>query len=115
MASLKVVFSGTEAEYIAGSTVCNLLVRITQTIHFLAYSKSNTRLYVDNKSAICIASNSKDDRSTRHIYGRHQLIKGLVSTKQIDRKHISVKNNPAETISETIRIFLSSCNILMRC
>ena len=51
-------------------------------------SEAKTRLYVDNKSAICIASSSKDDRS--------------------------INNNPAETIPETIKIFLSIRNILMR-
>ena len=111
-----IAVSSTEADYIAASTVCNELVWMKRIMLFLAYSQNNTRLYVDNKSAICIASSSKDDRRTRHIDVRHHLIKGLVSTKQIDLQHISGNDNPADifTKPETVKMFLSMRNILMR-
>ena len=92
--------SSTEAEYIAAATVCNELVWIKSIMHFMNYIQNSTRVNVDNKSAICIACASKDDRRTRHIDVRHHLIKGLISTKQTGIIHISGSVNPAYVITK---------------
>jgi len=111
-----IAMSSTEAECIAAATVCNELVWMKRIMHFLGYIQNSTKLYIDNKSAICIASATKDDRRTRHIDVRYHLIKGLVSSKQIILVHISGLDNPADifTKPETIKSFLHMRNILLR-
>jgi hypothetical protein len=111
-----IAVSSTEAEYIAAATVCNELVWIKRIMSFLNYIQHNTKVYIDNKSAICIASSNKDDRRTRHIDVRHHLIKDLVNKKQVDLIHISGDVNPADVFTkpETIKMFLNMRNVLLR-
>ena len=51
-----IAMSSTEAEYVAAATVCNEIVWMKRIMQFLGYIQKSGKLYIDNKSAICIAS-----------------------------------------------------------
>ena len=107
--------SSTEAEYISVANACNELTWICRLMSFLCYSQKCVDVYIDNRSAISIASNQKDDRRTRHIDVKYHLIKKLVADKQIRLHHIPGSSNPADMLTkpETNVMFLNMRRLLM--
>ena len=85
-------------------------------MHFIGYIQPCIDVFVDNRSAIHIASNTKDDRRTRHIDVRYHVIKKLVSDKIVRLNHIDGKENPADilTKAETNVLFLYMRKLLLR-
>ena len=55
------------AEYIALATVCSELIWIKRIAAFLQIPQTNSTVYDDNRSAICLSKSEKDDNRTRHI------------------------------------------------
>ena len=107
--------SSTEAEYISVSNACNELTWICRLMSFLSCSQKCVDVYIDNRSAISIDSNQKDDRRTQHIDVKYHLIKKLVADKYIRPHRIPGSSNPAEMLTkpETNVMFLNMRRFLM--
>ena len=83
---------------------------------FIGYKQSCIDIYIDNKSAINIASNLRDDKRTRHIDVRYHVVKKLVFDKVIRLKHIAGSDNPADilTKAQTNQLFLYMRKLILR-
>ncbi|GJY72034.1 putative ribonuclease H-like domain-containing protein [Tanacetum coccineum] len=98
--------STTEAEYIAASHCCGQVLWIQNQMLDYGFNFMQTKIHVDNESAICVVKNPVYHSKTKHIEIRHhfirdsyekRLIEMAISTKWVfrnkkDERGIVVKN-----------------------
>ncbi|GJR63900.1 putative ribonuclease H-like domain-containing protein [Tanacetum coccineum] len=66
--------STTEAEYIAASHCCGQVLWIQNQLLDYGYNFMQTKIHVDNESAICVIKNPVYHSKTKHIEIRHHFI-----------------------------------------
>ncbi|GKB66851.1 putative ribonuclease H-like domain-containing protein [Tanacetum coccineum] len=75
--------STTEAEYVAAANCCRQVLWIQNQMLDYGFNFINTKIYIDNKSTICIVKNLVFHSKTKHIEIRHHLIRDSYEKKLI--------------------------------
>ncbi|GJV66107.1 putative ribonuclease H-like domain-containing protein [Tanacetum coccineum] len=67
--------STTEAKYVAASSCCGHVLWIQNQLLDYGYNFMNTKIFIDNKSTICIVKNPVFHSKTKYIEIRHHFIR----------------------------------------
>ncbi|GJU60601.1 putative ribonuclease H-like domain-containing protein [Tanacetum coccineum] len=95
-----VATSITEAEYVAAASGCGQVLWIQNQLLDYGYNFMNTKIYIDNNSAICIVKNPVYHSRTKHIDIRHHFIRDCYEKKLINVDHIHTDNNVADLLTK---------------
>nr|GEY95056.1 putative ribonuclease H-like domain-containing protein [Tanacetum cinerariifolium] len=95
-----VATSTTEAEYVAAASCCRQVLWIQNQLLDYVYNFMNTKIYIDNNSAICIVKNTVYHSKTKHIEIRHHFIKDCFEKKLISEDHIHIDENVADLLTK---------------
>nr|GEY26978.1 hypothetical protein [Tanacetum cinerariifolium] len=92
--------STTEAEYVAAASGCGQVLWIQNSMLDYGYNFMNTKIYIDNNSAICIVKNLVYHSKTKHIEIRHHFIRDCYEKKFINVNHIHTDDNVADLLTK---------------
>nr|GEW10480.1 putative ribonuclease H-like domain-containing protein [Tanacetum cinerariifolium] len=95
-----VATSTTEAEYVAAASCCGQVLWIQNQLLDYGYNFMNTKIYIDNNSAICIVKNLVYHSKTKHIEIRHHFIRDCFEKKLISVDHIHTDENVADLLTK---------------
>nr|GEU94653.1 hypothetical protein [Tanacetum cinerariifolium] len=95
-----VATSTTEAEYVAAASCCGQVLWIQNQLLDYGYNFMNTKIYIDNNSAICIVKNPVYHSKTKHIEIRHHFIRDCFEKKLISVDHIHTDENVADLFTK---------------
>nr|GEZ67120.1 hypothetical protein [Tanacetum cinerariifolium] len=90
--------STTEAEYIATSHCCGQVLWIQNQMMDYGYNFMQTKIHVDNKSAICVIKNLVYHSKTNHIEIRHHFIRDSYKKRLIEMIKIHTDNNVVDLL-----------------
>ncbi|GJV79113.1 putative ribonuclease H-like domain-containing protein [Tanacetum coccineum] len=90
--------STTEAEYIAASHCCGQVLWIQNQMLDYGYNFMQTKIHVDNESAICVVKNPVYHSKTKHIEIRHHFIRDSYEKRLIEMVKIHTDNNVADLL-----------------
>ncbi|GJZ47883.1 hypothetical protein Tco_0601715 [Tanacetum coccineum] len=92
--------STTEAEYVAAASGCGQVLWIQNQLLDYGYNFMNTKIYIDNNSAICIVKNTVYHSRTNHIDIRHHFIRDCYEKKLINVDHVHTDDNVADLLTK---------------
>ncbi|GJZ21947.1 putative ribonuclease H-like domain-containing protein [Tanacetum coccineum] len=92
--------STTEAKYIAASNCCGQVLWIQNQMLDYGYNFLYTKIYIDNKSIICIVKNLVFYSKTKHIEIRHHFIKDFNEKKLIQMIKIQTDQNVTNLLTK---------------
>nr|GEZ03009.1 hypothetical protein [Tanacetum cinerariifolium] len=92
--------STTKAEYVAGASCCRQVLSMQNQLLDYGYNFMNTKIYIDNNSAICIVKNPVYHSKTKHIEIRHHFIRDCFKKKLINVDHIHTDANVADLLTK---------------
>ncbi|GJS17485.1 putative ribonuclease H-like domain-containing protein [Tanacetum coccineum] len=92
--------STTKAEYIAASHWCGQVLWIQNQMFDYGYNFMQTKIHVDNKSAICVVKNPVYRSKTKHIEIRHHFIRDSYEKRLIEMVKIHTDNNVADLLTK---------------
>nr|GEW86469.1 putative ribonuclease H-like domain-containing protein [Tanacetum cinerariifolium] len=92
--------STTEAEYIAASHCCRQVLWIQNQMMDYGYNFMQTKIHVDNKSAICVIKNPIYHFKTKHIELMHHFIRDSYEKRLIEMVKIHTDNNVADLLTK---------------
>nr|GEY20454.1 putative ribonuclease H-like domain-containing protein [Tanacetum cinerariifolium] len=95
-----VATSTTEAEYVTAAICCAQVLWIQNQLLDYGYNFMNTKIYIDNNSAICIVKNPVYHSKTKHIEIRHHFIIDCFEKKLISVDHIHTDENVADLLTK---------------
>nr|GFA98591.1 putative ribonuclease H-like domain-containing protein [Tanacetum cinerariifolium] len=95
-----VATSTTKAEYVAAASCCGQVLWIQNQLLDYGYNFMNTKIYIDNNSAICIVKNPVYHSKTKHIEIRHHFIRDYFEKKLISVDHINTDENVADLLTK---------------
>ncbi|GJX53079.1 putative ribonuclease H-like domain-containing protein [Tanacetum coccineum] len=95
-----VATSTTEAEYVAAASGCGQVLWIQNQLLDYGYNFMNTKIYIDNNSAICIVKNPVYHSKTKHIEIRHHFIRDCYEKKLINVDHINTDDNVVDLLTK---------------
>nr|GEW11243.1 hypothetical protein [Tanacetum cinerariifolium] len=95
-----VATSTTKAEYVAAASGCGQVILIQNQMLDYGYNFMNTKIYIDNNSAICIVKNPVYHSKTKQIKIRHRFIRDCYETKLISVNHIHTDENVAYLLTK---------------
>nr|GEV91067.1 hypothetical protein [Tanacetum cinerariifolium] len=95
-----VATSTTETEYVAPASGCRQVLWIQNQMLDYGYNFMNTKIYIDNNSAICIVKNLVYHSKTKHIKIRHHFIRDCYEEKLINVNHIHTDDNVADLLTK---------------
>ncbi|GJW19037.1 putative ribonuclease H-like domain-containing protein [Tanacetum coccineum] len=96
--------STTEAEYVAAASGCGQVLWIQNQLLDYGYNFMNTKIYIDNNSAICIVKNPVYHSRTKHIEIRHHFIRDCYEKKLINVDHIHSDDNVADLLTKAFDV-----------
>nr|GEV35599.1 hypothetical protein [Tanacetum cinerariifolium] len=96
--------STTEAEYVAAASGCGQVLWIQNQLLDYEYNFLNTKIYMDNNSAICIVKNPVYHSKTKHIEIRHHFIRDCYENKLINVDHIYIDDNVADLLTKAFDV-----------
>ncbi|GKD20266.1 putative ribonuclease H-like domain-containing protein [Tanacetum coccineum] len=99
-----VATSITEAEYVAAASGCGQVLWIQNQLVDYGYNFINTKIYIDNNSAICIVKNPVYHSKTKHIEIRHHFIRDCYEKKLINVDHIHTDKNVADLLTKAFDV-----------
>ncbi|GJQ99148.1 hypothetical protein Tco_0522133 [Tanacetum coccineum] len=99
-----VATSTTEAEYVAAASGCGQVLWIQNQLLDYGYNFMNTKIYIDNNSAICIVKNHVYHSKTKHIEIRHHFIRDCYEKKLINVDHIHTDDNVADLLTKAFDV-----------
>ncbi|GJW58460.1 putative ribonuclease H-like domain-containing protein [Tanacetum coccineum] len=99
-----VATSTTEAEYVAAANCCGQVLWIQNQMLDYGFNFLNTRIYIDNKSTICIVKNPVFHSKTKHIEIKHHFIKDAYEKKLIQVLKIHTDNNVADLLTKAFDV-----------
>ncbi|GJV04481.1 hypothetical protein Tco_1338050 [Tanacetum coccineum] len=99
-----VATSTTEAEYVAAASGCRQVLWIQNQLLDYGYNFMNTKIYIDNNSAICIVKNPVYHSKTKHIEIRHHFIRDCYEKKLINVDHIHTDDNVADLLTKAFDV-----------
>ncbi|GJS06856.1 putative ribonuclease H-like domain-containing protein [Tanacetum coccineum] len=94
--------STTEAEYIAASQCCGQVLWIQNQLLDYGYNFMQTKIHVDNESAICVVKNPVYHSKTKHIEIRHHFIRDSYEKRLIKMVKIHTDNNVADLLTKAV-------------
>ncbi|GJS86094.1 putative ribonuclease H-like domain-containing protein [Tanacetum coccineum] len=89
-----------EAEYVAASSCCGQVRWIQNQLLDYEYNFMHTKIYIDNKSTICIVKNLIFHSKTKHIEIRHHFIRDSNENKLIQMIKIHTDKNIADFLTK---------------
>ncbi|GJT75250.1 hypothetical protein Tco_1041975 [Tanacetum coccineum] len=98
--------STTEVEYITASHCYGQVLWIQNQMLDYGYNFMQTKIHVDNESAICVVKNPVYHSKTKHIEIRHHFIRDYYEKRLIEMVKIHTDNNVAG------RLMVYKCNRL---
>ncbi|GJS50023.1 putative ribonuclease H-like domain-containing protein [Tanacetum coccineum] len=104
--------STTEAEYIAASHCCGQVLWIQNQMLDYGYNFMQTKIHVDNESAICVVKNPVYHSKTKHIEIRHHFIRDSYEKRLIEMVKIHTDNNVADLLTKAFdgRLMVFKCS-----
>ncbi|GJX25281.1 putative ribonuclease H-like domain-containing protein [Tanacetum coccineum] len=96
--------STTEAEYIAASNCCGQVLWLQNQLLDYGYNFMQTKIYVDNESAICVVKNPVYHSKTKHIEIRHHFIRDSYKKKLIEMVKIHTDYNVADLLTKAFDV-----------
>nr|GEY02665.1 putative ribonuclease H-like domain-containing protein [Tanacetum cinerariifolium] len=96
--------STTEAEYIAASNCCGHVLWLQNQILDYRYNFMQTKIHVDNKSAICVVKNLVYHSKTKHIEIRHHFIRDSYEKRLIERVKINIDYNVVDLLNKAFDV-----------
>ncbi|GJY20943.1 putative ribonuclease H-like domain-containing protein [Tanacetum coccineum] len=93
-----------KAEYIADSHCCGQVLWIQNQMLDYGYNFMQTKIHVDNESAICVVKNPVYHSKTKHIEIRHHLIRDSYEKKLIEMVKIHTNNNVADLLTKAFDV-----------
>ncbi|GJZ14263.1 putative ribonuclease H-like domain-containing protein [Tanacetum coccineum] len=104
--------STTEAEYIAASHCCGQVLWIQNQMLDYGYNFMQTKIHVDNESAIYVVKNPVYHSKTKHIEIRHHFIKDSYEKRLIEMVKIHTDNNVADFLTKAFdgRLMVFKCS-----
>nr|GEU68577.1 hypothetical protein [Tanacetum cinerariifolium] len=92
--------STTEAKYVATTSGCGQVLWIQNQLLDYGYNFMNTKIYIDNNSAICIVKNPVYHSKTKDIEIIHHFIRDCFEKKLISVDHIHTDDNVANLLTK---------------
>nr|GEY60435.1 hypothetical protein [Tanacetum cinerariifolium] len=99
-----VATSTTKAEYVAATSGCGQVLWIQNQMLYYGYNFMNTKIYIDNNSAICIVKTTVYHSKTKHIEIRHHFIRDCYEKKLINMNHIHTDENVADLLTKSFDV-----------
>ncbi|GKB36818.1 putative ribonuclease H-like domain-containing protein [Tanacetum coccineum] len=96
--------STTEAEYIAASHCCGQVLWIQNQMLDYGYNFMQTKIHVDNESAICVIKNPVYHSKTKHIEIRHHFIRDSYEKRLIEMVKIHIDHNIADLLTKSFDV-----------
>ncbi|GJY70548.1 putative ribonuclease H-like domain-containing protein [Tanacetum coccineum] len=96
--------STTKAEYIAASHCCGQVLWIQNQMLDYGYNFMQTKIHVDNESAICVVKNPVYHSKTKHIEIRHHFIRDSYEKKLIEMVKIHTDYNVADLLTKAFDV-----------
>ncbi|GJY35758.1 hypothetical protein Tco_0421136 [Tanacetum coccineum] len=101
---IMVANSTTEAEYIDASSCCGQVLWIQNQLLDYGYNFVHTKIYIDNKSTICIVKNPVFHSKINHIEIRHYFIRDSNEKKLIQMIKIHTDKNVADLLTKAFDV-----------
>nr|GEV23045.1 putative ribonuclease H-like domain-containing protein [Tanacetum cinerariifolium] len=96
--------STTEAEYIAASNYCGQVLWLQNQLLDYGYNFMQTKIHVDNESAICVVKNHVYHSKTKHIKIRHHFINDSYKKRLIEMVKIHTDYNVADLLTKAFDV-----------
>ncbi|GJX27622.1 putative reverse transcriptase domain-containing protein [Tanacetum coccineum] len=96
--------STTKAEYVATSNCCGHVLWIQNQMLDYGFNFINTKIYIDNKSTICIVKNPVFHSKTKHIGIRHNFIRDSYEKRLIQVIKIHTDYNVADLLTKAFDV-----------
>ncbi|GKE00877.1 retrotransposon protein, putative, unclassified [Tanacetum coccineum] len=96
--------STTKAEYIAASHCCGQVLWIQNQMLDYGYNFTQTKIHVDNESAICVVKNPVYHYKTKHIEIQHHFIRDSYEKRLIEMVKIHTDNNVADLLTKAFDV-----------
>ncbi|GKE04358.1 putative ribonuclease H-like domain-containing protein, partial [Tanacetum coccineum] len=96
--------STTEAEYVAAASCCGQVLWIQNQMLDYGYNFMNTKIFIDNESAICIVKNPVFHSNTKNIEIRHHFIRDSNENKLIQMIKIHTDRNVANLLTKAFDV-----------
>ncbi|GJW79453.1 hypothetical protein Tco_0143428 [Tanacetum coccineum] len=90
----------TGAAYIAASHCCGQVLWIQNQMLDYGYKFMQTKIHVDNESAICVVKNPVYHSKTKHIEIRHHFIRDSYEKRLVEMVKIHTDNNVADLLTK---------------
>nr|GFB17118.1 hypothetical protein [Tanacetum cinerariifolium] len=87
-------------EYVAAASCCGQVMWIQNQLLDYGYDFLNTKIYIDNNSAICIVKNPVYHSKTKHTEIKHHFIRDFFEKKLISVDHIHTDENVADLLTK---------------
>ncbi|GKA89110.1 putative ribonuclease H-like domain-containing protein [Tanacetum coccineum] len=87
-----------ESEYVVAANCCGQVLWIQNQMLDYGFNFMNTKIYIDNKSTICIVKNPVFHSKTKHIEIRHHFIRDAYEKKLIQVLKIHTDDNVADIL-----------------
>ncbi|GKF07415.1 hypothetical protein Tco_0041639, partial [Tanacetum coccineum] len=101
--------SNTKAEYIAASQCFVQLLWIQNQLFDYGYNFMQTKIHVDNESAICVVKNPVYHSKTKHIEIRHHFIRDSYEKRLIEMVKIHTDNNVVDLLTKAFDRIIHKC------
>ncbi|GJW56611.1 putative ribonuclease H-like domain-containing protein [Tanacetum coccineum] len=96
--------STTKAEYIAASHYCGQVIWIQNQMLDYGFNFMQTKIHVDNESAICVVKNPVYHSKTKHIEIMHHFIRDSYEKRLIKMVKIHTDNNVADLLTKAFDV-----------
>ncbi|GKD45082.1 putative ribonuclease H-like domain-containing protein, partial [Tanacetum coccineum] len=96
--------STTEAEYIVALNCCGQVLWLQNQLLNYRYNFMQTKIHVDNESAICVVKNLVFHSKTKHIEIRHHFIRDSYEKKLIEMVKIHTDYNVADLLTKAFDV-----------
>nr|GFA07404.1 putative ribonuclease H-like domain-containing protein [Tanacetum cinerariifolium] len=96
--------STTKAEYIVASNCYRQVLWLQNQLLNYGYNFMQTKIHMDNESAICVVKNLVYHSKTRHIEIRHYVIRVSYEKRLIEMVKIHTDNNVADLLTKAFDV-----------
>nr|GFA77103.1 putative ribonuclease H-like domain-containing protein [Tanacetum cinerariifolium] len=96
--------STTKPEYVVAASYCRQVLWIQNQMLDYGLNFMNTKIYIDNKSTICIVKNLVFHSKTKHIEIRHHFIRDSYEKKLIQVIKIYTDHNVADLLTKAFDV-----------
>nr|GEY58568.1 putative ribonuclease H-like domain-containing protein [Tanacetum cinerariifolium] len=94
----------TEAEYIAASSCCGQVLWLQNQVLDYGYNFMQTKIHVDNESAICVVKNPVYHSKSKHIEIMHHFIRDSYEKRLIEMVKIHTDSNVADLLTKAFDV-----------